>query len=150
MLYPITADIAAVLKSLPTFKSGKYLFSTTFGVSPVWVSDKAKKRLDARMLRTLKALARTRGEDPSTVTLPNWVNHDLRRTLRTGLSRLRIDRDMREAVLGHALPGVEGTYNQYDHLDEKRAALERWAAHVWTIVAPSRPSNVVPLRDIGK
>lgn len=143
---PVTADIAAVLKSLPTFKSGDHLFSTTFGKSPAWVSDKVKKRLDARMLRTLRALARRRGENPRRVELPHWVNHDLRRTLRTGLSRLRVDRDVREAVLAHALPGVEGIYDRYSYLPEKRDALERWAAHVWEIVAPSASQNVVPFR----
>jgi integrase len=143
---PVTADIYAILKSLPEFRTGKHLFSTTFGTSPVWVSDKVKKRLDARMLRTLKAMARRRGDDPAQVTLPGWVNHDLRRTLRTGLSRLRIDRDVREAVLAHARPGVEGVYDRYEYLDEKRDALERWAAHVWGIVTPAVTSNVVKLR----
>jgi integrase len=71
---PITDDIAAILKSLPRFRSGDYLFSVTFGKTPVWVSDKVKKRLDARMLRTLRALARRRGDDPSRVTLPSWVD----------------------------------------------------------------------------
>ena len=49
---PITDGIAAILESLPRFKSGEYLFSVTFGKTPVWVSDKIKKRLDARILRT--------------------------------------------------------------------------------------------------
>ena len=102
---PITDEIAGILKSLPPFKSGDFLFSVTFGKTPIWVSDKIKKRLDARMLRTQRALARRRGDDPSRVTVPSWVNHDLRRTLRTGLSKLRIDRDIREAVLAHTAPG---------------------------------------------
>lgn len=142
---PVTADIYAVLKSLPEFRTGKHLFSTTFGMSSVWVSDKVKKRLDARMLRTLRAVARKRGEDPAQVTLAGWVNHDLRRTLRTGLSRLRVDRDVREAVLAHTRPGVEGVYDRYEYLDEKRDALERWAAHVWSIVLPTRLDNVINL-----
>ena len=82
---PVTTDVYAILKSLPEIKDGNYLFSTSFGEKPVWVSDKVKKRLDARMLLTLKALARKRGEDPRRVKLKPWVNHDLRRTLRTGL-----------------------------------------------------------------
>jgi integrase len=110
---PITDEVASILKSLSRFKSGDFLFSVTFGKTPMWVSDKIKKRLDTRMLRTLRALARRRGDDPSRVTLPSWVNHDLRRTLRTGLSRLRIDRDIREAVLAHTRPGVEGIYDRH-------------------------------------
>jgi hypothetical protein len=143
---PITDDIAAILESLPRFKSGDYLFSTTFGKSPVWVSDRMKKLLDARMLRTLRAMARRRGDDPSRVTLPPWVNHDLRRTLRTGLSKLRIDRDIREAVLAHTRPGVEGVYDRHDYFDEKRDALERWAAYVRNLATPAVSTNVVRLR----
>ena len=109
---PITDDIAAVLKSLPRFKSGDYLFSSTFGQKAVWVSDSVKKRLDARMLHTLRAMARKRGDDPSKVTLPHFVNHDLRRTLRTGLSKLRVDRDIREAVLG--IPGPASKVSTID------------------------------------
>jgi integrase len=143
---PITDDIAAILESLPRFKSGDYLFSTTFGKSPVWVSDRMKKLLDTRMLRTLRAMARRRGDDPSRVTLPPWVNHDLRRTLRTGLSKLRIDRDIREAVLAHTRRGVEGVYDRHDYFDEKRDALERWAAYVRNLATPSVSTNVVRLR----
>ena len=122
---PITDEIASILKSLPRFKSGNFLFSVTFGKTPIWVSDKIKKRLDARMLRTLRALPRRRGDDRSRVTVPSWVNHDLRRTLRTGLSKLRIDRDIREAVLAHTRPGVEGVYDRHDYQAEKKDALER-------------------------
>jgi integrase len=142
---PITADIAGVLETLPRFKTGEYLFSVTFGKTPVWVSDKVKKRLDARMLRTLKAMARRRGEDISRVTLPAWVNHDIRRTLRTGLSKLRVDFDVREAVLGHTRPGVVGTYDRYDYLTEKKDALERWAMYVQNLGAPAAATNVIKL-----
>ena len=144
---PITDDVAAVLKSLPEFKSGDYLFSVTFGKKPVWVSDKAKKRLDARVLRTLKAMARRRGNDPAKVTLPHFVNHDLRRTLRTGLSKLRVDRDVREAVLAHTRPGVEGVYDRYDYQAEKKDALERWASYVRDLSSHEvEATNVVRLR----
>ena len=144
---PITDDIAAILESLPRFKSGDYLFSVTFGKTPVWVSDKIKKRLDTRMLRTLRRMARRRGDDPSRVTLPPWVNHDLRRTLRTGLSKLRIDRDIREAVLAHTRPGVEGVYDRHDYLDEKQDALERWAFYVRNLSSHEvEATNIVRLR----
>jgi integrase len=129
---------------------GGYIFSTNFGESPCWVSDKVKRRLDARMLRTLKAFARKRGEDPKAISLPPFVNHDLRRTLRTTLSRLRVDRDVREAVLAHAMKGIEGVYDRYDFLPEKRDALERWAAHILNIAAiDSAGAKVIPLRPAG-
>jgi integrase len=144
---PITDDIAAILKSLPRFKSGGYLFSVTFGKRPVWVSYKVKKRLDARMLRILQAMARHRGDDPSMVSLPHFVNHDVRRTLRTGLSKLRVDRDIREAVLAHTRPGVEGIYDRHDYQAEKKDALERWASYVRNLSSHEvEATNVARLR----
>jgi integrase len=144
---PLTEEITAILNSLPRLKSGDYLFSVTFGKSAVWVSDKVKKRLDARMLQTLRALARRRGGDSSKVTLPHFVNHDLRRTLRTGLSKLRVDRDIREAVLAHTRPGVEGIYDRHDYQLEKKDALDRWAAYVQRLgLQDAKSKNVVRLR----
>src|SRR5437879_9410671 len=96
------------------------------------------------MLRTLRALAKRRGEDPAEVTLPRFVNHDIRRTVRSHLSRLKVTEEAREAVMAHARPGIKGTYDLYDYLDEKREALELWAARLRSIVEPS-PANVVHL-----
>jgi integrase len=141
---PLTDDMLAILESLPRFKRGDYLFSLSLGARPAAVDDKIKIKIDARMLRSLRAWARMRGEDPAKVKLEPWVNHDLRRTVRSGLSRLRVDHDVKEAVLAHAKPGIAGVYDRYDLLDEKRAALELWAARVRDIVQPA-PGNVVKL-----
>ena len=56
--FRLTTDMMALLETLPRFEQGDHLFSTTLGVKPVWISDKVKKDLDRRMLRTLRALAR--------------------------------------------------------------------------------------------
>src|SRR4029077_10393127 len=87
---PLTTDIIALLESLPRFAKGKFLFSTNYGVSPTWIGTKIKDRIDSRMLRTLRALAKRRGDDPDEVKLEPWVNHDIRRTVRSHLSRLKI------------------------------------------------------------
>ena len=141
---PLTGDMLAILDQLPRFNGGDFLFSVTGGKNPVWASAKIKLKLDARMLRSLRALARMRGQDPDKVKLAPWTNHDLRRTLRSGLSRLRIDHDVKEAVLAHVKPGIAGTYDKYDLLDEKREALTLWGRRVREIVSPA-PDNVVKL-----
>jgi integrase len=143
---PLTADIVSLLEMLPRFKGGKYLFSTTAGRSSVWIGTKIKDRLDKRMLLTLRALAKRRGEDHRDVTLPHFINHDIRRTVRSHLSRLKVTEEAREAVLAHARPGIKGTYDLYDYFDEKREALELWAARLKQIVSPT-PSNVVKLHQ---
>jgi integrase len=52
--------------------------------------------------------------------------HDFRRTCRTGLSRLKIAPHIAERVLNHAIE----TYDVHDFMDEKREALDKWAAHL--------------------
>jgi hypothetical protein len=96
------------------------------------------------MLRTLRALARRQGDDPAKVQLQHWTNHDIRRTVRSGLSRLKVTEEAREAVLAHVRPGIKGTYDLHDYFDEKREALETWAARLRSIVEP-QPANVVQL-----
>jgi integrase len=72
--------------------------------------------------------------------------HDLRRTLRTGLSRLRVPFEVREAVIGHSAKGLVRVYDRYDLLPEKASALAAWAAHVETVVSGEpRRAQVVPL-----
>ncbi len=146
---PLTDDIAGILEALPRFKKGPHLFSTTFGEKPVWMSDKVKKRLDQRMLRTLRAMARQRGEDASKVNPQPWTNHDIRRTVRSGLSRLKITEEAREAILAHVRPGIKGTYDLYDYFDEKREALELWATRVRGISTP-KSDNVVRLSAVTR
>jgi len=146
---PLTDDLQKILDDLPRFTGGDYLFSTTSGAKPAWISNKVKKRLDDRMLRTLRALAKMRGDDPAKVTLPRWTNHDLRRTVRSQLSRLKIAEEVREAVLAHARPGIKGVYDLHTYADEKRDALELWAARLHRIVEPPKPideSVVVAMR----
>jgi hypothetical protein len=60
-----------------------------------------------------------------------------------------VTEEAREAVLAHARPGIKGVYDLYDYFDEKREALELWAARLRSIVAPPPPTNVVPLRARG-
>ena len=51
-----------------------------------------------------------------------------------------------EQVLGHAIGGVEETYNRHKYEDEKAAALARLANLIESIVHPT--DNVVPLRAV--
>jgi integrase len=67
-----------------------------------------------------------------------WRLHDLRRTCATGMAELGVAPHIIEAVLNHVSGhkgGVAGIYNRARYADEMRAALERWAAHVASIVA---------------
>jgi integrase len=143
---PMTDEIMALFASLPKFK-GPYLLTTSAGEKPISMGSKVKDELDRRMLVQLQALARERGQDPAEVELPHFVNHDLRRTVRSHLSRLKVEEVAREAVLAHARPGVKGVYDLHDYREEKREALQLWAARLRAIVERP-PSNVIQIKDL--
>lgn len=62
--------------------------------------------------------------------LDDWAAHDLRRTARTLLAALGCPLEIAEALLGHLLPGVVGTYNLHTYDAERRAWLTTLAAHL--------------------
>ncbi|GEM_PF-1036995 len=64
--------------------------------------------------------------------------HDLRRTLRTRIMLLGVDRDTAERLLAHQVGNrVERTYDRYGYMNEKREALTRWAEYVEKLVSNS-------------
>jgi len=139
-MVPLTDAMLTVLNSVPRFNDGDFVFSNDYGKRPLrpnLFSD-PKERLDGIVLEELRKLA----ADPKRATLAPFVNHDLRRTVRTGLSALRIGEEVREAVLAHVRPGIKGAYDKYQYLDEKREALTLWNARLRSIVEPP-PPNVV-------
>ena len=77
--------------------------------------------------------------------MPPWRLHDLRRTARSLMSRARVDSDIAERVLGHALPGMRGVYDRFEYLAEKRDTLERLAGLLETII-DRETSNLLRLR----
>jgi integrase len=145
---PLTVDILQILESLPIFVSGgDFLFSRNAGRRPAVMSTEIKDDLDRRMLRTLRAMAKQRGDDPATVEIKPFVTHDLRRVVRSGLSQLKIAEEVRETVLAHVRSGIAGVYDRHDYFDEKHDALTQWGARLRSIVEPApAASNVVALR----
>jgi integrase len=133
---PLSDDALDILKSLPRFEGGDCLFSTTFGKKPVNGFSKAKTLFDKAILKALQT-------DDVNAKLPDFVIHDLRRTVRTALSAIPNISDLvRELVIGHTRPGLHKVYDQYAYLDEKRFALDAWAARLRTIIEPT-PGNLV-------
>ena len=145
-LVPLSSAAQEVIAAVPKYRGAPFLFTFNAGKRPLAMTSAIKSDLDRRMLRTLKAMARKRGDDHDAVTLPNWVTHDLRRVVRSGLSQLRIPANVAEAVLAHKPEGIVGTYDVHQYEDEKREALEAWARKLATIVNPTTPAKVIKLR----
>jgi integrase len=113
-LVPLSPVAISIVEALP--KHEGFLFSTTGGTKPVNGFTKAKHRLDATM----------GVEEP-------FVIHDIRRTVRTRLSQLRVRSEVAEMVIGHGKKGLARVYDQHQYLDEMREALDLWARELLRI-----------------
>src|SRR5262249_33559165 len=119
-----------ILASARRIENSPFIFTVT-GRTPISGWSNVKLRLDAIM-----------GD------LPHWIVHDLRRTTATHIAELGIPPHIVEACLNHisgAKASVAGGYNRAQYSAEKKAAFERWAAHLEALVL-GKPAAVVPLR----
>jgi integrase len=114
---PLSPQAIAILERLPRI-SDRFVFSVN-GRAPIKGFGAAKGYVDA--------LAKT----------PDWVFHDLRRTVASGMARLGINLPVIERVLNHvggSFAGIVSVYQRHEFAEEKRAALEKWADHVERLV----------------
>ncbi len=73
--------------------------------------------------------------------------HDTRNIVQQKMATMQIDDLVAELVLGHALPGLKRVYSDPSaYLDQKRAALETWAAELARIVGDTPEAKIVPLK----
>lgn len=121
---PLTTVALQILDGIQ--QTGPWVFSTT-QATPIQGFTWAKRRLDAWLAERVEKI------EP-------WHNHDLRRTGKTGMSRLKVAPHVKDAVLSHARPGMDRIYDMYDYLDEKRDALDKWARHVLAITERYKPA----------
>jgi integrase len=115
---PLPERTCAILRGLP--RLGRYVFTTRHD-RPVSGLSRCKQRLD-------KASG-----------IEDWIFHDLRRTVRTALSRLGFEKHICDRVLGHATQDVSRHYDHWAYLPQKRAALEAWEAEIARIVEGEAP-----------
>jgi integrase len=89
--------------------------------------------LDAKQLTRSTAKCQNRFKERG---ISAFTLHDLRRTCRTGLSRLKVLSHIAERALNHAQERIPGTYDRYEYLQEKREALEKWVTHLASLNGP--------------
>ncbi|MBJ9674518.1 tyrosine-type recombinase/integrase [Burkholderia gladioli] len=77
-----------------------------------------------------------------------FTPHDLRSTMKSYMRKLGVSSEISEMCLNHKLKGVEGIYDQYTYYDERRDALELWAAYLRTRMA-GKAWNVTPMRRLA-
>jgi integrase len=112
---PLSDEAIAIIKRQPRFEECDFVF-TTDGATHFKGYSKCKAVLD-KIAPTEQA----------------WTLHDLRRTLATRLAKAGVSLVVAEKILNHGrgvLSGVAGTYNRHEYLEERRTALDNWAATV--------------------
>jgi integrase len=122
---PLSDAAMAVLGSVPHV--GDYVFASPDGKRPSHSYGKAKL-------------------DKEVGNITPWRFHDLRRTVASGLARLGVNLPVIEKILNHtsgSFAGVVAVYQRHDFADEKRKALELWAAHVGNLASQRLTSNLV-------
>jgi integrase len=129
---PLSAPALAVLEAIP--KIGDKFVLTTNGAVPFAAYGRGKRALDNLLPSDMK----------------HWTLHDLRRTAASGMARLGIALPVIEKVLNHtsgSFAGIVAVYQRHDYGDEKRAALDRWAAFVSDLVngTKHKKPNIVSL-----
>jgi integrase len=140
-LVTLVPEIRALLESCPPRgRGGDFVFSNTAGHLPVCGFSRIKYRLDEIMRADLQAQGLEFKEFD--------LSRDVRRTVRTQLSKLRISGEVCEAVIAHAKPGLHKVYNLHEFQDEKAEALQLWHAKLRDIVT-HKPDNVITLRAAG-
>jgi integrase len=142
---PLAPAAVEILKNLPRVEpkraaDGKarpaLVFSTT-GATAVSGFSRAKAAIDAVIVERLRKEVEARGGNRDEVAAPDWVIHDLRRTVATNLQKLGVRLEVTEAVLNHvsgSRAGIVGVYQRHEWAVEKRDALDKWAARVAVIV----------------
>ena len=168
---PLSARALEIVGEVPRVNGSDLIF-TTNGVAPYSGFSKGKRRLDKLMLAELRALAAARGDAQALARweeIPRlwaaarkwdavatkklktvwWTLHDLRRTAKTLMARAGVRPDISERVLGHVIGGVEGVYDRYEYLAEKRDALTKLATMVDGILALG-DGKIVPTLERDK
>jgi integrase len=70
-----------------------------------------------------------------------WRLHDLRRTCVSGMARLGVAPHVADKILNHqagTISGVAAVYQRHEFLAERKDALDRWGAHVASLLSRER------------
>ena len=144
---PLSRPALELLSNLP--RVGSLVFTTT-GKTAVSGFSKAKASIDTKMLKSRQKALTDAGADPKSATpMADWIIHDLRRTATTGMAQLGVPPHIADKILNHktgSIQGVAAVYNRHGYLEERRHALEAWAAQVERLLKPAATEKVVRLK----
>jgi integrase len=111
-IVPLPLAVSQIIDAQPRFVDCPFVF-TSSGTSPLSGWSKLEPKLRAK----------------ADLAEP-WTLHDLRRSFRSGLTRLGADHHLGELMINHRPKTLRSIYDREERLDERRAMAERWAEHL--------------------
>ena len=109
---------------------------------PLWPTDSKHAGPAYRMLGDIagsgfRGFSKLKAKVSKDSGVNGWRWHDLRRTARTGMTRLGVPREHAEAALNHVSgrSALERTYDRHDYAAEVIEAVSKWQAYVGALVA---------------
>jgi integrase len=121
---PLPPQVRAILEGIPRRVRSPYVFWGRHG--------KAIAGWSKRLLPVYEA--------SDAAGMVPWTIHDLRRTMRTGLGRLGVDRVLAELLLNHAISDeLSAIYDREEYWTQRVEAASRWADHVMKLVMVRQP-----------
>jgi integrase len=133
---PLSPQAVEIIKSLPRFSGSKFVFSP-WDTAPSGFS-KAKQRLDTLI------------SGANGAPIPDWILHDIRRSVATGLAGLGVNLPVIERCLNHvsgSFGGIVGVYQRHSFAEEMRDAMDRWGRRVESLVN-GETGNVIELARV--
>ena len=124
---PLSKLALSILDEVPRVEGNPWVFS--LNSRPFNSHPRFKQRLDDQL----------RFAEP-------FVLHDLRRVVRSLLSRAGIANDISEMCLGHAVQGIRAVYDRFKYIEQNRHAFAALASLIERIVDPTPAEKVVALR----
>jgi integrase len=137
---PLPRQAVALLKRLPRLNRCDFVFP---GRRATPMTGWSKRLPDAYSATAKEGVA-------------TWTPHDLRRTMRTGLGRLGVDRVISDLLLDHAISDeLAAIYDRGAYWPARVEAAQRWADYIFAqlkkTVPPSPwPASVVDLAEVRR
>ena len=117
-----------------------YLFETMKGGEVQQYTQSAFSSY-AYHLQPYSAKVKRRASEGLVSPVSGWSPHDLRRTARTMLTKLRCDVQVAEAFIGHKPPGIVSVYDRHTFDAEKREVAEQLAAAMEKLLQEGLPAR---------
>ena len=129
-------SLKLLLELQPITGRGKYLFP----------AHKPKTKAPMPESSVTKAVQRLCKREEFSAFTPR----DLRRTVKTMLAEMGVQKEIRDRIMNHALRGdvAEAHYNMHDYAKEKRVALNKWGARLERIVG-GKESSIIQFPSLG-